>query len=39
MEYSYIKMDNLPDEILLIILKELFNVEVLYSLIDVNHID
>jgi hypothetical protein len=30
-------MDILPDEILLIILKELFNVEVLYSLIDVNH--
>jgi hypothetical protein len=36
-EYSFIQLDDLPDEILVIILKELFNVEVLYSLIDVNH--
>jgi hypothetical protein len=34
MKYS---LDDFPDEILLIILKELFNVEVLYSLIGINH--
>ncbi|CAF1170256.1 unnamed protein product [Rotaria sp. Silwood1] len=30
------ELNNLPDEILMIILKKLFNTEVLYSLIDVN---
>ena len=36
MEHSYIQLDDLPDEILLLIFKELLNIEVLYSLIDVN---
>jgi hypothetical protein len=36
MEHSFIQLDDLPDEILLIVLKNLDNVEVLYSLIDVN---
>ncbi len=37
MEYSFAQLNDLPDEILVIILKKLFNVEVLYSLIGVNH--
>jgi hypothetical protein len=36
MEYSCIRLDNLPDEILMIILKKLHNVEALYSLVGVN---
>ena len=36
MKYSSIQLNDLPDEILLIILKKLTNVEVLYSLIGVN---
>ena len=36
MERSYIQLDDLPDEILLIILKKLHNCDVLYSLIGVN---
>jgi hypothetical protein len=36
MEYSDVTLDNLPDEILLIIFKQMSNVEVLYSLSDVN---
>ncbi len=36
MEDSFIQLSDLPDEILLIILKNLHNVEVLYSLINVN---
>lgn len=36
MEYSRINLNDLPDEILLLILKKLHNVEVLYSLIGVN---
>ncbi|CAF1470948.1 unnamed protein product [Rotaria sordida] len=36
MEDSSIELNELPDEILIIILKKLFNTEVLYSLIDVN---
>lgn len=36
MEYSDVTLDSLPDEILLIIFKQLSNVEVLYSLSDVN---
>ncbi|CAF0910860.1 unnamed protein product [Rotaria sordida] len=36
MKYSFIQLNNLPDEILLIILKNLHNVEVLDSLIGVN---
>ncbi|CAF3356207.1 unnamed protein product [Rotaria sp. Silwood2] len=36
MEHSFIELNDLPDEILLIILKDLHNVKVLYSLIDVN---
>jgi hypothetical protein len=37
MEYCFTQLNDLPDEILVIILKKLFNVEVLYSLIGVNH--
>jgi len=37
MEYSVSQLNDLPDEILVIIFKELFNAEVLYSLIGVNH--
>jgi hypothetical protein len=36
MEHSCIRLNDLPDEILLIILKKLHNCDVLYSLIDVN---
>ncbi|CAF3012432.1 unnamed protein product [Rotaria sp. Silwood2] len=36
MEYSYIQLNDLPDEILMIIFKKLANVEVLYSLSGVN---
>ncbi|CAF4209242.1 unnamed protein product, partial [Rotaria sordida] len=36
MEYLSIKLNDLPDEILILILKKLCNVEVLYTLIDVN---
>ena len=36
MEHSNTQFDDLPDEILLLILKNLFNVEVLYYLTDVN---
>jgi hypothetical protein len=36
MEHLSIKLNDLPDEILIIILKKLYNVEVLYSLIGVN---
>jgi hypothetical protein len=36
MEHSCIQLNDLPDEILVIILKTLNNVEVLYSLMDVN---
>ncbi|CAF5108393.1 unnamed protein product, partial [Rotaria sp. Silwood1] len=36
MEDSFIQLDDLPDEILTIILKKLPNYQVLYSLIDVN---
>ena len=36
MEDSFIQLDDLPDEILIIILKKLHNLEVLYSLIGVN---
>ncbi|CAF1492795.1 unnamed protein product [Rotaria sordida] len=36
MEYLLIKLNDLPDEILILILKKLCNVEVLYTLIDVN---
>ena len=36
MEYSNIQLDDLPDEIILIIFKQMSNVEVLYSLSDVN---
>jgi hypothetical protein len=36
MEQLSIQLDDLPDEILLTILKKLFNAEVLYSLIGVN---
>jgi hypothetical protein len=36
MEHSCIQLNDLPDEILLTILKKLHNVEVLYSLIGVN---
>ena len=37
MEPSCTQLDDLPDEILLLIFKNLFNVEVLYYLTDVNH--
>ncbi|CAF4642625.1 unnamed protein product [Rotaria sp. Silwood2] len=37
MEYSFIQLNDLPDEILIIILKKILNLEVLYSLIGVNH--
>jgi hypothetical protein len=36
MDYSFIKLTDLPDEILMIIFKKLYNFEVLYSLIDIN---
>jgi hypothetical protein len=36
MEFSFVQLMDLPDEILLIILKKLDNVDVLYSFIDVN---
>ncbi|CAF1050214.1 unnamed protein product [Rotaria magnacalcarata] len=36
MERSFIQLNDLPDEILLILLKNLQNAEVLYSLINVN---
>lgn len=36
MECSNIQLDDLPDEILLIIFKKMHNLEVLYSLLDVN---
>jgi hypothetical protein len=36
MAHSYGQLDDLPDEILLFILKELNNIEVLYSLMDIN---
>ncbi|CAF2891372.1 unnamed protein product [Rotaria sp. Silwood2] len=36
MEFSSVQLMNLPDEILMIILKKLDNVDVLYSLMDVN---
>jgi hypothetical protein len=36
MEYFNVQLDDLPDEILLIIFKKMSDVEVLYSLTDVN---
>jgi hypothetical protein len=36
MEYSRVQLLNLPDEILMIIFKKLDNVEMLYSLMNVN---
>jgi len=36
MEYSCVQLNDLPDEILIIILKKLSNTEVLYSLFGVN---
>lgn len=36
MAHSSVELNDLPDEILMIILKKLFNVQVLYSVIDVN---
>ncbi|CAF4937950.1 unnamed protein product, partial [Rotaria sp. Silwood2] len=36
MEHSSIQLNDLPDEIIIIILKKLHNSEVLYSLIGVN---
>ena len=36
MKYSCVQLDDLPDEILLFILKKLSNVEILYSLLGVN---
>ena len=36
MEYSSVQLTDLPDEILIIIFKQLDNVEALYSLINVN---
>jgi len=36
MECSYVQLLNLPDEILMIIFKKLDNVEVLYSLMNIN---
>jgi hypothetical protein len=36
MEHPSVELNDLPDEILIYILKKLFNVEVLYSLIGVN---
>jgi hypothetical protein len=36
MEYSFIQLNDLPDEILMIIFKKLHNIEVLYSLIGIN---
>jgi len=36
MEYSSGQLNDLPDEILMIIVKKMHNIEVLYSLIDLN---
>jgi hypothetical protein len=36
MEHSITQLMDLPDEIIMIILKKLDNVEVLYSLMDIN---
>ncbi|CAF3501521.1 unnamed protein product [Rotaria sp. Silwood1] len=36
MEHSLVQLNDLPDEILMIILKKLWNIQVLYSLIGVN---
>ena len=36
MEYSYVQLNDLPDEILMIIFKKLANMEILYSLVDVH---
>ena len=36
MKYGCVQLTDLSDEILMIILKQLHNVEALYSLIDVN---
>ena len=36
MKHSSVELNDLPDEILMIILKKLYNVQVLYSLIGVN---
>jgi hypothetical protein len=36
MEHSFIELNDLPDEILLVILEKLHNIDVLYSLIGVN---
>lgn len=36
MEHSSIQLTDMPDEILMIILKKLYNIEILYSLIGVN---
>jgi hypothetical protein len=36
MEYSSVQLDDLPDEILIIISKKLYNITLLYSLIGVN---
>ncbi len=36
MKYSFIQLRDLPDEILMTIFKNLYNFEVLYSLMDVN---
>jgi hypothetical protein len=36
MEYSFVQLGDLFDEILLIIFKNLYNLQVFYSLIDVN---
>jgi hypothetical protein len=36
MEYSSVQLIDLPDEILMIIFKKLYNFQVLYSLIDVS---
>jgi hypothetical protein len=35
-EHSLIQLNDLPDEILMVILKKFYNGEILYSLIDVN---
>jgi hypothetical protein len=36
MKYSCVQLINFPDEILMIIFKKLGNIEVLYSLININ---
>ncbi|CAF2779841.1 unnamed protein product [Rotaria sp. Silwood2] len=36
MKHSSVELNDLPDEILMLILKKLYNVQVLYSLIGVN---